>query len=183
MEALKVALGAGEVIQTDNRPTSNLTAYEDYLKGRHFWLRRGDDNIRKAIGLFERATAADPLFARAWTKRSNSSLKHHFLYQIGWNSGFRTKRHCGSTPGSDSSYRETGLSITGMNLAGRMAVHVTANKSPATSRTAFFRGACEISHLCPDARARTRRLPPDTRACYRSRSALRRMSRRTRVTL
>ena len=67
VEALKVALGAGEVVRTLEQPTQNLAAYEDYLRGRHFWSRRGENNIRKAIELFERATETDPGFARAWS--------------------------------------------------------------------------------------------------------------------
>lgn len=67
VEALRVALGAGEVIQTASHPTDNLEAYEFYLRGRHFWQRRGADNIGKAIELLEKATAADPGFARAWS--------------------------------------------------------------------------------------------------------------------
>jgi len=67
VEALKVALGAGEVVRTAEQPTQNLDAYEDYLRGRHFWSRRGEDNIRKAIELFGRATTTDPGFARAWS--------------------------------------------------------------------------------------------------------------------
>ena len=67
VEALKVALGAKEVARTSEQPTQNLAAYEDYLRGRHFWTRRGESNVRKAIELFERATETDPGFARAWS--------------------------------------------------------------------------------------------------------------------
>jgi len=67
VEALKIALGAGETTQTGTRPTENLAAYEDYLKARHFWQRRGGENIQKAIDLFAKATEADPEFARAWS--------------------------------------------------------------------------------------------------------------------
>ncbi len=67
VEALKVALGAGEVVEAETKPTENLAAYEDYLKGRFFWQRRGEQNIRKAIALFEKATQEDPLFSRAWS--------------------------------------------------------------------------------------------------------------------
>ncbi len=69
VDALKVALGTGEqdAIAATQNPTDNLDAYEDYLRGRYFWQRRGEDNIRKAIELFEQATAADPAFARAWS--------------------------------------------------------------------------------------------------------------------
>jgi len=74
VEALKVALGAGEVVQSTSQPTQDLAAYEDYLRGRHFWQRRGGDNIRKAIELFTRATEADPEFARAWSSLGAAHL-------------------------------------------------------------------------------------------------------------
>ena len=65
VEALKVALGSGEVVRTSDQPTTNLAAYEDYLRGRHFWQRRGEDNILKAIELFERAVDRDPGYSQA----------------------------------------------------------------------------------------------------------------------
>ena len=74
VEALRVALGAGEVVRTASRPTDNLNAYEDYLRGRHFWQRRGEENIRKAIELFEGAVAADPGFARALSSLAAAHL-------------------------------------------------------------------------------------------------------------
>jgi TolB-like protein/Flp pilus assembly protein TadD len=67
VEQLKVALGAGEQIVTHSRPTENLEAFEVFLRGRHFWSRRGEDNIRTAIELFNEAIALDPGFARAWS--------------------------------------------------------------------------------------------------------------------
>ena len=69
VQALKVALGTGGqgAIVHAQQPTENLEAYEQYLRGRYFWQRRGEDNIRHAIDLFEQATALDPQFARAWS--------------------------------------------------------------------------------------------------------------------
>ena len=69
VQALKVALGAGgqEAMAHSGKPTENLEAYEYYLRGRYFWQRRGEDNIRRAIDLFEQATGLDPQFARAWS--------------------------------------------------------------------------------------------------------------------
>jgi len=69
VDALKIALGAEEeaAISQAGRPTENLEAYELYLRGRYFWQRRGEENIRKAIDLFEHAIELDPLFARAWS--------------------------------------------------------------------------------------------------------------------
>ena len=40
VEALKIALGAGDVVETAGKPTENLVAYEAYLKGRYLWQRR-----------------------------------------------------------------------------------------------------------------------------------------------
>jgi len=69
VQALKIALGSGEqeVMSRSQKPTENLEAYEHYLQGRYFWQRRGEDDIRRAIGLFEQATMLDPMFARAWS--------------------------------------------------------------------------------------------------------------------
>ena len=69
VQALKVALGAGEQEETlrAQKPTENIQAYEHYLRGRYFWQRRGEDNIRHAIELFEQATKLDAEFARAWS--------------------------------------------------------------------------------------------------------------------
>jgi len=49
----------------DKAPTQNVQAYEFYLQGRDVWKRRGEDNLRKAIDLYQRAIGLDPGFARA----------------------------------------------------------------------------------------------------------------------
>ncbi len=69
VEALKVALGAGgtETAALVQQPTDNLDAYQNYLRGRYLWQRRGEDNIRSAIEAFEKAIELDPQFARAWS--------------------------------------------------------------------------------------------------------------------
>jgi TolB-like protein len=76
VDALKIALGTGSdpVPDTVQRPTSNLIAYEDYLRGRYLWRLRGEDNIRNAIQFFEQATGADPLFARAWSSLAAAQI-------------------------------------------------------------------------------------------------------------
>jgi len=66
-EALQAELSTDEQLRIDARPTDNLQAYELYLRGRYFWQRRGDENIRHAIELFEQATDIDPQFAQAWS--------------------------------------------------------------------------------------------------------------------
>ncbi len=66
-DALQAELTTDEQLRIDARPTDNLQAYELYLRGRYLWQRRGDENIRHAITLFEQATELDPQFARAWS--------------------------------------------------------------------------------------------------------------------
>ena len=58
-ERLKVSLGAGA-----RRSTSDLQAYEFYLKGRYYWAQR-PQGIGKAIEYFEGAINTDPKYARA----------------------------------------------------------------------------------------------------------------------
>jgi TolB-like protein len=49
----------------DKAPTRNVQAYEFYLQGRAAWKRRGEENIRRSIDLYQRALGLDPGFARA----------------------------------------------------------------------------------------------------------------------
>ena len=49
-----------------SRGTSDEAAYDDYLKGRHFWQLRGTVNLLRAIENFQSAISRDPKFARAY---------------------------------------------------------------------------------------------------------------------
>ncbi len=68
VESLKIALDTGsDVLEiTDNVPTQSIEAYEFYLQGRQLWQQRGEENLRRAIGLFEQAIALDPEFAEGY---------------------------------------------------------------------------------------------------------------------
>src|SRR5262245_42061863 len=48
------------------QPSSDLTAYELYLKGRLLWGKRSGDNMPKAIAFYEQAIAHDPNYALAY---------------------------------------------------------------------------------------------------------------------
>jgi serine/threonine protein kinase/tetratricopeptide (TPR) repeat protein len=65
-ETLQAKLTGEEKRMIAAQPTSDLTAYELYLKGRSLWGKRSGDNIPKAIGFYEQAIARDPNYALAY---------------------------------------------------------------------------------------------------------------------
>ncbi len=67
VEALKVTLAIGSVDSSGNIGTSNVDAYNSYLRGRHFWNKRTAPNFLLAIEAYEEAIAADPMFARPYS--------------------------------------------------------------------------------------------------------------------
>jgi len=69
--ALEVALGSNERRRLEDRPTSNLAAYDAYLKGREIGERGFDSQTqRDSAEMFERAVALDPQFAMSWAQLS-----------------------------------------------------------------------------------------------------------------
>ena len=66
-QALKVNLSSEEKTQIQERPTDNPEAYEKYLKGRYFYGRRNEKDIRESIKYFEEAIELDPNFALAYS--------------------------------------------------------------------------------------------------------------------
>src|SRR5205085_1195715 len=45
--------------------TASSEAHDLYLKGRHFWSKRTAEDLKEAMGLFEKAIALDPTYALA----------------------------------------------------------------------------------------------------------------------
>jgi TolB-like protein/Tfp pilus assembly protein PilF len=66
-ETLQARLTGSEKTAMSKKPTENPEAYELYLKGRHFWNRRTEADIRKAIEYFHDAIEKDPSYALAYT--------------------------------------------------------------------------------------------------------------------
>lgn len=50
---------------THDQPTDSLEAFQHYLRGRYFWNRRTEPDLRRAIDEFRQAVAADPGYALA----------------------------------------------------------------------------------------------------------------------
>jgi adenylate cyclase len=67
VERLKIELAPADqqVAQRQQVPTQNVEAYELYLQGRAIWKKRGEENLKRAIELYQAALGRDPGFARA----------------------------------------------------------------------------------------------------------------------
>ena len=66
LEKVQSELSGGGQTRAGRRPTENLAAYNLYLQGRHRLNQRTEESMRKALELFEKATAEDPQHAQAY---------------------------------------------------------------------------------------------------------------------
>ena len=66
-DTLQAKLTGAEKQSIAAQPTSDLTAYELYLKGRSLWGKRSGDNLPKAIAFYEQAIVRDPNYALAYS--------------------------------------------------------------------------------------------------------------------
>ncbi|MCJ7555808.1 MAG: hypothetical protein MUP90_02705 [Gammaproteobacteria bacterium] len=72
VKALKVSLGEEDAQRLAQRPTNDIQAFDMYLLGRHEFVKRNPEALRKAIGHFEQAVAIDPNYALAYTGLADS---------------------------------------------------------------------------------------------------------------
>jgi TolB-like protein/Flp pilus assembly protein TadD len=66
VDALKVTLSGDAEEDLVQASTSNVAAYNDYLRGRYHWNRRTLTELDSAIHYFNRAVLLDPDYARAY---------------------------------------------------------------------------------------------------------------------
>jgi adenylate cyclase len=66
-ETLQAKLTGSAKQALASRPTENPEAHELYLKGRYFWNRRTEENLKKALGYFQQAIEKDPSYALAYS--------------------------------------------------------------------------------------------------------------------
>ena len=63
---IQVKLTPHEQMQLARTEPTDPDAYDDWLRGRHYWSKRTPEGFRRALGLFEHAIARDPRFTRAY---------------------------------------------------------------------------------------------------------------------
>jgi serine/threonine-protein kinase len=66
IEKLGVTLLEDERSRLSAQPTENHKAYTLYLKGRHFWNKRTEENIQLGLDYFQQAVDLDPGYSLAW---------------------------------------------------------------------------------------------------------------------
>jgi len=81
---IEVQLTPNEQARLTSAPTVNPTAYDAYLKGRYFFNRSSDENLKKAIAMYEEAIKLDPNFAPAYAGVADA------YNWAGWNEGVFT---------------------------------------------------------------------------------------------
>jgi serine/threonine-protein kinase len=69
---LKVTLFGAQQTTLVKPPTEDLEAYTLYLKGRQFWNRRSEQDLRRGLECFEQAIARDPGYALAYAGAADS---------------------------------------------------------------------------------------------------------------
>jgi serine/threonine protein kinase/Tfp pilus assembly protein PilF len=76
VRALRVRLGPSDVPAAARRHSTNVAAYQDYLRGLNYWYRREADSIKRAAYFFEQAVQHDPnyVLAHAGVAESYASL-------------------------------------------------------------------------------------------------------------
>jgi eukaryotic-like serine/threonine-protein kinase len=74
---LDVALLEPERRAIEKRPTENLAAYEDYLRGKNYYNSVDLSGAELSVQLLQRAVSVDPRFAEAW---ASLSMAYHRLY-------------------------------------------------------------------------------------------------------
>ncbi|MCP4706875.1 MAG: protein kinase [candidate division Zixibacteria bacterium] len=67
VDAMKIKLFGEDTTIFAHRYTENIEAYNFYVRGRHLWNKRTEQDIKKAIEHFESAIELDPYYALAYS--------------------------------------------------------------------------------------------------------------------
>jgi TolB-like protein/tetratricopeptide (TPR) repeat protein len=62
--------------------TGNFAAYQDYLKGRHFYNKLTEEDLRKSVAYFDAALRQDPRYALAYTGLADAYSLFAFLGMV-----------------------------------------------------------------------------------------------------
>ena len=80
--ALHAAFSPSDRKRMEKNPTVSITAYDYYLKGREYYLRRHKDDNEHSIQLFQKALEVDPKFALAYTGLADAYHKRSYMFGL-----------------------------------------------------------------------------------------------------
>lgn len=77
---LQVTLGAGQNMQ---RPTDDINIYQMFLRGRHLYQGRGEEDLELAIKVLKEVVAKEPGYSEAWATMAGASMVRSFMVNEG----------------------------------------------------------------------------------------------------
>lgn len=77
-QALKIALTESEQESIRSRSTSNVQAYDYYLRGRYHYAQANAENNLQAEKMFRKSTELDPQFAPAYASLSETFVQRYY---------------------------------------------------------------------------------------------------------
>ena len=80
---IKGQLSAQEREHLSSARSVNPEAYDAYLKGRFFWAKRTEEDLKKAIGYFNQAIKSDPGYPLPYTGLADSYTALGFSFDVG----------------------------------------------------------------------------------------------------
>jgi serine/threonine protein kinase/tetratricopeptide (TPR) repeat protein len=92
-DRLGVTLLAAERARLSSRPTSNPEAYQLYLRGRHFWNKRTENNIQLALDHFQQAVDLDPGYSLAWVGIADAWISRGWYSRLAPGDAFPRAKH------------------------------------------------------------------------------------------
>ena len=79
VDKMRLRLTSEETARLTKPQTVNAEAYQLYLKGRYYWNRRTERDLKESVRYFQEAIALDPRFARAY-----SGLASVYVVMTAW---------------------------------------------------------------------------------------------------
>lgn len=71
------------------KPTGNLEAYQLFLRGRHLYQSRGEEQLARSVELLKQSVELDPNFAEAWANLAAANIVHGYNQKEGFESLFK----------------------------------------------------------------------------------------------
>lgn len=80
---IRVKLTPEEHIRLSNSPTVDPDAYQLYIKGRYFWVKRTEESLHRAIACLQQALERDPSYAAAYSGLADCYSSLGFSFDVG----------------------------------------------------------------------------------------------------